>query len=80
AIGKKDAIVYVFGIMVGVFIFSLLYNVFEPIYNGFYQGNVTLMDSFNLDPYWFVFFFTIAAVIIFALSDLIRKRVKKVFY
>ncbi len=80
AIGKKDAIVYVFGIMVGVFIFSLLYNVFEPIYNGFYQGNITLMDSFNVDPYWFVFLFTIAAVIIFALSDAIRKRVKKVFY
>ena len=80
AIGKKDAFVYVLGIMLGVFIFSLLYNVLEPIYNGFYQGNVTLMDSFNLDPYWFIFFFTIAAVIIFALSDLIRKRVKKVFY
>lgn len=80
AIGKIDAIVYVLGIMVGVFIFSLLYNVLEPIYNGYYQGNVTLMESFNVDPYWFVFLFTIAAVIIFALSDVIRKRVKKVFY
>lgn len=80
AIGKIDAIVYVLGIMVGVFVFSLLYNVLEPIYNGYYQGNVTLMESFNVDPYWFVFLFTIAAVIIFALSDVIRKRVKKVFY
>lgn len=80
AIGKKDAFVYVFGIMVGIFIFSLLYNVLEPVYNGSYFGNVTLMDSLNWNPYWFVFLFTIAAVIIFALSDLIRKRVKKVFY
>ena len=80
AIGKKDAFVYVFGIMVGIFIFSQLYNVLEPIYNGSYFGNATLMDSLNWNPYWFVFLFTIAAVIIFALSDLIRKRVKKVFY
>lgn len=80
AIGKIDAIIYVLGIMVGIFIFSQLYNVLEPIYNGYYQGNVTLMDSLNWNPYWFVFLFTIGAVIIFALSDLIRKRVKKVFY
>ncbi len=80
AIGKKDAFVYVFGIMVGIFIFSQLYNVLEPIYNGSFFGHVTLMDSLNWDPYWFVFLFTVAAVIIFALSDLIRKRVKKVFY
>ena len=80
AIGKIDAIIYVLGIMVGIFIFSQLYNVLEPIYNGYYQGNVTLMDSLNWNPYWFVFLFTVAAVIIFALSDLIRKRVKKVFY
>ena len=31
AIGKIDAIVYVIGIMVGIFIFSELYTVFEPI-------------------------------------------------
>lgn len=80
AIGKIDAIIYVLGIMVGIFIFSQLYNFLEPIYNGSFFGNVTLMDSLNWNPYWFVFLFTIAAVIIFALSDLIRKRVKKVFY
>lgn len=80
AIGKKDAFVYVLGIMIGIFIFSQLFTLLDPIYNGFFYGNVTLMDSLNWDPYWFVFLFTIAAVIIFALSDLIRKRVKKVFY
>ena len=80
AIGKKDAFVYVLGIMIGIFIFSQFFTLLDPIYNGFFYGNVTLMDSLNWDPYWFVFLFTIAAVIIFALSDLIRKRVKKVFY
>lgn len=80
AIGKKDAFVYVLGIMIGIFIFSQLFTLLDPIYNGFYFGKVTLKDSLNWDPYWFVFLFTIAAVIIFALSDLIRKRIKKVFY
>lgn len=80
AIGKIDAIVYVIGIMIGIFIFAQSYDLFEPIYNGYFFGNVTLMDSLNIDPYWFVFIFTIAAVIIFALADMIRKRVKKVFY
>ncbi|MCA0133160.1 YeeE/YedE thiosulfate transporter family protein [Winogradskyella alexanderae] len=80
AIGKIDAIVYVFGIMIGIFIFSQLYGLLDPIHNGYFQGYVTLMDSLDFDPYWFIFLFTIAAVIIFAFSDLIRKRVKKVFY
>ena len=80
AIGKIDAIVYVIGIMIGIFLFSQMFDLFEPLYNGYFFGNVTLVDSLGIDPYWFIFIFTIAAVILFALSDVIRKRVKKVFY
>lgn len=80
AIGKIDAMTYILGSLIGIFIFSQLYDLFEPIYNGSFYGYVTLMDSFNINPYWFVFIFTIVAIIIFAGADLIRKRVKKVFY
>ena len=80
AIGKIDAMIYVLGIMIGVFIFSEAYTLFEPIYNGYFEGNITLMDSLGVSPYWFVFILTVAAVVIFSLSDQIRKRVKKVFY
>ena len=80
AIGKIDAIVYVIGIMVGIFIFSELYTVFEPIYDGYFQGNITLMDSLDVNRYWFAFIFTIIAIVAFAASDMIRKRVKKIFY
>lgn len=80
AIGKIDAIIYVLGIMIGIFIFSEGYSFFEPIYNGYFEGNITLLDTFGISPYWFVFLFTVGGVIIFALSDLIRKRVKKIFY
>jgi len=80
AIGKIDAIVYVIGIMVGIFIFSELYTVFQPIYNGYFEGNITLMDSLGVNRYWFVFVFTIIAIVAFVASDMIRKKVKKIFY
>lgn len=80
AIGKIDAIIYVIGIMVGVFIFSELYELFEPLYDGYFYGNITLMDTFGLNPYWFVFIFSLIAIVAFVVTDLIRKRTKKVFY
>jgi len=80
AIGKIDAIVYVIGIMVGIFIFSELYTVFQPIYDGYFEGNITLMDSLGVNRYWFVFVFTIIAIVAFVASDMIRKKVKKIFY
>ena len=80
AIGKIDAIVYVIGIMIGVFIFSELFFLFQPLYEGSFLGNLTLVDSFDINPYWFIFIFTIIAVISFVISDMIRKRNKKIFY
>ncbi|MFA5297038.1 MAG: YeeE/YedE thiosulfate transporter family protein [Lutibacter sp.] len=80
AIGKIDAFVYVGGIMLGVFVFSELYPLFEPIYEGYFYGNVTLEDSLGINPYWFVFIFSIIAIVAFVVSDMVRKRVKKVFY
>ena len=80
AIGKIDAIVYIVGIMIGVFIFSEFYTLFQPLYEGSYLGNITVVDYFGANPYWFIFFLTIAALLAFFFTDMIRKRVKKVFY
>jgi len=80
AIGKIDAVVYVIGIMIGIFIFSELYPLFQPIYDGFFYGNITLMDSLGVNRYWFVFIFTIVAIVAFVISDMIRKRNRKIFY
>ena len=80
AIGKIDAIVYVFGIMVGIFIFSELFVLFEPIYDGYFLGNITLVDTLGVNPYWFIFIFTLIAIVSFVISDIIRKRNKKIFY
>lgn len=80
AIGKIDAIAYVGGAMIGVFIFSELFTLFQPLYEGAFLGNITLVDSFNINPYWFIFIFTIVAILIFVFSDFIRKRTKKQVY
>ncbi len=80
AIGKIDAMVFILGILIGVFVFSELYTLFEPIYDGYFLGNQTLMDSLGVSPYWFIFVFTIIALVAFFVVDQIRKKVKKVFY
>ncbi|MDV7188505.1 DUF6691 family protein [Lutibacter sp. TH_r2] len=80
AIGKIDAMVYIVGIMIGVFIFAEFYTLFQPLYEGSYLGNITVVDYFGANPYWFIFILTIAALLAFFVTDIIRKRIKKVFY
>jgi hypothetical protein len=80
AIGKIDAMIYVVGIMIGVFLFSELFPLLEPIYNGYFYGNITLQDSLGINPYWAVFIFSIIAIVAFVISDIVRKKQKKIFY
>jgi len=80
AIGKLDAWVYVLGIMIGILIFSEAFGAFESLYNETYLGNITLVDSLELPANWIIFAVTVIALIAFFISDVVRKRVKKVFY
>jgi len=80
AIGKIDALVYVGGILIGIFLFSELFSRFEPLYDGGFMGYMTIMDAFEISPYVFVFAFTLLAVLSFVIADIVRKRVKKVVY
>jgi len=80
AIGKIDAMATMVGILIGILIFSELYNFIEPLFDGSYLDRITITDSLGISPYWFIFLFSILAVIVFYVVDVIRKRVKKVFY
>ncbi|NOQ92489.1 MAG: YeeE/YedE family protein [Flavobacteriaceae bacterium] len=80
AIGKIDAMVFTGGIMLGIFVFAEAFTVLEPLFDGSNYGNITLMDTFNMSPYWIIFIFTIIAIVSFGISDKIRNKVKKVFY
>jgi hypothetical protein len=79
-IGKIDAIVYTLGMLAGIFIFSEGFSLFEGIYNENYLGNITITETLGISPQLFVFLFTVAAVIIFYVTTLIRRRVKEVIY
>jgi len=80
AIGKIDGMATMVGIFIGIFLFSEFYDFIEPLFDGSYLGRITITDSLGISPYWFIFLFTILAVIAFYFADVIRKRVKKVFY
>jgi uncharacterized membrane protein YedE/YeeE len=80
AIGKIDAMATMVGIMIGIFMFSELYDFIEPLFDSSYLGRITVTDSLGISPYWFIFLFSILAIVVFYFADVIRKRVKKVFY
>ena len=79
-IGKIDGIVFTIGLFMGIFIFSESFNSLQPLYEEFNLGHVTLDETLGLSPSVIIFAFTIIAILAFFISDMIRKRVKKVFY
>jgi len=80
AIGKIDAMATIVGIFIGIFMFSELYDFIEPLFDSSYLGRITITDSLGISPYWFIFLFSILAIIAFYVADVVRKRVKKIFY
>ncbi len=80
AIGKIDAIVFVVGLLIGVFIFSELYPLFEGIYNGANKGDATIYDMLGMSRNVFGFLLIVAAVGMFYGAAFVEKKVKKVDY
>ncbi len=76
AIGKIDAMIYIVGVFIGIFIFSQLATLFQPIYYDYSYGNITLDDSLNMSPYLLTLILTILTIIVFVVSDKIQKRKK----
>lgn len=79
-IGKIDGIVFTIGLFIGIFTFSESFEWLKPFYEGSFLGHITLDESLNTSPYLIIFIFTIVSIIAFFISDLIRKRVPKIFY
>jgi len=80
AIGKIDGMIFTLGLVIGIFIFSESFSALEPFFEGSNLGNITLVDSLGISPYWIIFIFTIIALVAFYFSDWVRSKVKKVFY
>ena len=79
-IGKIDGMVYVVGMLLGIFVFSEMFPLFESFYNSGSLGNITVSEYFNISPYWFTAIVTIIAIVTFYITLQIRKRIKKIEY
>jgi uncharacterized membrane protein YedE/YeeE len=79
-IGKIDAIVFSLGLMLGIFIFSEAFSLFEGLYNGNYLGAITITEVLGISPSLFMLLFTMMAVAMFYVATLVRRRVKEVNY
>jgi rhodanese-related sulfurtransferase/uncharacterized membrane protein YedE/YeeE len=73
-IGKIDAIIFVLGIFIGVFIFGYYFDFFQPIYNSNYLGNLFVYDSLGMSQKWFLFVLVIVAVVAFAVTQQIQNK------
>ena len=80
AIGKIDAMVFAIGMMIGIFLFSEAFPLIEGFYNSGALGPIKVYDTLGISDRLFVFLLIIAALIVFYVATLVRRRVKKVEY
>lgn len=74
-VGKIDAMFFVGGMLIGIFIFGEYYSVFEPIYNGSFLGNIFVHDSLGLSRDTFVLMLVIIALTAFIVTRKIEDHV-----
>ncbi|QQS38059.1 MAG: YeeE/YedE family protein [Ignavibacteriales bacterium] len=73
--GKIDGVIYLVGVIFGIFVFGEFFPLIENFYNSSDMGKVTLPQYFNL-PYGLVVF----AVVLMALGGFIgAEKVEKIF-
>lgn len=73
-IGKVDAMVFIIGSIIGIFLFGHFYNTLEPLYTGSFLGNIYIYDSLGISKSWFAFILVIVALIAFMLTQMIEDR------
>lgn len=77
AIGKLDAIVFTGGLFLGIFLFSEFFPLIESFYYGDSLGSITIGEFFGISNELVSFLFVIVAIIIFYVTWLVEKRVRK---
>lgn len=80
AIGKLDALFFVIGLYLGIFLFSEAFPLFEKLYLSKALGNVRVNEALGISSGLFAFLFIMAALEAFVLATWIQKRVKPVDY
>lgn len=74
SIGKLDALAFIGGLFIGVFIFMEAYPLFESIYNATFMGAPFIYDTLGMSRGAFALLLIIAAFGMFWLGDWAEKR------
>jgi hypothetical protein len=74
-IGKIDAMFFIGGMFIGIFIFGEFYSLFEPLYLGFSLGPVFVFDSLGMSREWFALLLILVALTAFAITQRIEDKV-----
>lgn len=74
-IGKIDAMVFVLGLMIGIFIFGSFYEDFAPLYTGENLGSIFIFDTLGMQRDWFVFLLVLVALAAFIITRKIEDKV-----
>ena len=74
-IGKIDAMLFILGMMGGIFFFGAFYNAFEPLYNGSALGSIFVFDSLGMPRDLFLFLLVVIALAAFIITRKIEDKV-----
>jgi rhodanese-related sulfurtransferase/uncharacterized membrane protein YedE/YeeE len=73
-IGKIDAMVFIGGMFIGIFLFGLFYPVFEPLHTSHFAGNVFIYDTLGMSQSWFLFILVLVALSAFTITQKIENN------
>lgn len=75
AIGKIDAMIFIAGAFIGVFIFAEGYPLFEGLYKAGNLGTPRMFETLGMPQHLFAFSLTVVALIAFVAVSIIENRV-----
>ncbi len=78
AIGKIDAMIFIGGAFIGVFIFAEGYPFFEGLYKSTNLGSPQLFDTLGISQTLFAFIIIIFALTAFYVTNIIENKVNKI--
>ncbi len=77
AIGKIDAFAFIFGSLIGIFIFTVGYPVLEDFYLADAMGDVTIFSMMGMSKELFALLMLVVAVVAFYATWMIENKVNK---
>jgi hypothetical protein len=80
SIGKIDAMVFVGGLFIGVFIFGIGYNLWDGLYMAKFLGSPKISDALGMSDGLFALLLIIIALVMFRVAELAEKKFQREEY